>query len=522
MVITSRPSTTPAFLRDRAWWLVPLVVWAVVCAALLQVRLADIHRQGVETAAEGARNIFRMVVLTRAWNASHGGVYVPITPTVQPNPWLEDPRRDLTTTDGVALTLINPAYMTRQIAELTEADSGVIFHLTSLKPIRPQNKPDDWERSALLGFEAGRKEILEPVTGEHGIRLLRYMAPLQVDKACLQCHEKQGYKLGDIRGGISVTQRYAPIEKAAQASIRKSVFSFGVVFVLVATLGWLSLEQLRRRWLDLDRNIRDLEGARGELTKQLVVNDRLAALGLQASGFAQEVSSPFQIAANAVSQHDGVLDRIEQMLTQEEVDERQLREELAALRESDSLALNNLRRLGRLVQGFKRSSVDRVSEQNRIFAMKEVIDDVLASVTPGLREMPIEIVVDCPDDLWLQGVPGWLDQLLTNLTDNAIVHAFKNGRRAGRMRITAVRAGDNLRVSVADDGPGIAAEHLDHIFDAFYTTRGNDGRAGLGLFVCHHIVTDKLGGTIVCVSGPDAGCRFDISFPAHFAQGQEK
>lgn len=67
-----------------------------------------------------------------------------------PNPYLlQIPDRDVTTAKGKSLTLINPAYMTRQVYELAEQQSGVRGHITSLNPLRPQNGPDEWERKAL-------------------------------------------------------------------------------------------------------------------------------------------------------------------------------------------------------------------------------------------------------------------------------------------------------------------------------------------------------------------------------------
>jgi hypothetical protein len=130
-------------------------------------------------------------------------VYVPVTPTTPPNPWLEHPRRDLRTDDGRALTMVNPAYMTRQIAEIAQQAEGIQLHITSLKPIRPANAPDAWEASALKRFEAGTAEVIELIPGESPVH--RYMAPLRIREPCLQCHAKQGYALGQIRGGISVT-----------------------------------------------------------------------------------------------------------------------------------------------------------------------------------------------------------------------------------------------------------------------------------------------------------------------------
>ena len=511
MTHSARP-TLPVLIDQRRWWLLPLVLWAAVVALSLQSQTADIRRQSIQVATEGARNMFRMVVLTRNWNASHGGVYVPVTPKTQPNPYLQHPRRELTTTDGATLTLVNPAFMTRLIAEMAESDSGAIFRLTSLKPIRPPNAPDNWERKSLLDFESGIKEVVSIEPSERG-DLLRYMAPLRVEAPCLQCHARQGYEIGDIRGGISVSQRYAPIEAATQASIRQTTLTHGAVFALMAALGWLLLKLLRKRWIDLAGKIRELEDARGEL----VQSEKMASLGRMVAGFAHEINTPVGVAVGAISQHDEILTQIDTLLAQDEVSEEALRIELDSLRQGGALALANLRRTANLVQSFKRTSIDQTSEQCRSFSMKELIGDVLYTLQNTLKRLPLELAVDCPDDITLDGIPGLLEQLLTNLTMNAVQHAFDNGQRAGRISITVRREGASLALGFADNGAGMSADQVARIFEPFYTTRRSEGGSGLGLYICYNIVTLKLGGTIACVSLPGAGCRFDIHFPAHFA-----
>ena len=499
----------PALVLQRRWWVVLVSLWGVAVWMMLAIHMTDIREQSIRVAAEGARNMFRMVVLTRSWNASHGGVYVPVTPQTQPNPYLDVARRDVTTTDGQALTLVNPAYMTRLIAEKAESDSGAIFRLTSLRPIRPENAADDWERVALLGFERGSKESIAVTHGETG-QQLRYMAPLLVQVTCMPCHAKQGYKVGDVRGGISVSQSYAPIEAATTAGVQQSQWTYGAVFVLVAALGWLLLELLRRRWLDLDGKIYELQHTREEL----VQSEKMASLGRMVAGFAHEINTPVGVAVGAVSHNEGALDRISAMLSQEEVSEEQLREELADLRQSSALAMANLRRAANLVQSFKRTSIDQTSEQARAFDMKELINDVLFALQGVLKRLPITVSVDCPDPMRLDGVPGLIEQLLTNLVMNAVQHAFSDGQRAGTIRIRVQREGANVHLEFVDDGVGMDSEQIARIFEPFYTTRRGKGGSGLGLYICYSIVTARLGGSIECRGQPQAGCRFDVRFPA--------
>lgn len=511
------PTNVPALIRQRRWWLLLLCLWALGTGMLLATHLQDIRAQSVQIATEGARNMFRMVVLTRSWNASHGGVYVPVTPRTQPNPYLHVPRRDVTTTEGVALTLINPAYMTRLIAETVQSNTGAVFRLTSLRPVRPENGADPWESRSLQSFEQGVKEVVSIEPGASGAQL-RYMAPLRVEQACMACHANQGYQLGDIRGGISVSQQYAPIEAATASSVQQTKLSYALVFFLVSVLGWILLELLRKRWMELASNIQAL----GRAHEELIQSEKMASLGRMVAGFAHEINTPVGVAVGAVSHNDETLTRIEGMLSQEEVSEDMLRAELADMRQSGSLAMANLRRAAGLVQSFKRTSVDQTSQQLREFPMKELINDVLFAVHSHLKKFPIEVRVDCADDLRVLGMPGLLEQLLTNLVMNAIQHGFDEGRRAGKIDIRAQREGANVHLQFVDDGKGMDANNLSRIFEPFYTTHRARGGSGLGLYICYNIVTTQLGGSIHCTSQPQAGCQFDIRFPARLKDSQEK
>jgi hypothetical protein len=160
-------------------------------------------------AFQTARSFFNQVLISRSWNAMHGGVYVPVTKDTQPNPYLNDPLRDIEVNEDFKLTKVNPSFMTRQIAEIAAKREGTHFHLTSLKPIRPENRPTPREEKALKAFEKGTQEIGQIVDAESN-KTFFYMAPLKTEKECLPCHAEHGYKEGDIRGGISVTLPFVP------------------------------------------------------------------------------------------------------------------------------------------------------------------------------------------------------------------------------------------------------------------------------------------------------------------------
>lgn len=147
-----------------------------------------------------ARIDFQTLVHIRAWNASYGGVYVEKKEGVASNPFLENP--DIKGRDGKTYTKKNPALMARELSERLQRSEGYGFHLTSLNPLNPANKADPEEAIALRAFEQGATERFWTETVQ-GRPYTRYMAPLRVEASCLECHAKQGYRVGDVRGGIS-------------------------------------------------------------------------------------------------------------------------------------------------------------------------------------------------------------------------------------------------------------------------------------------------------------------------------
>jgi len=193
------------------FWLV--VSWTVAILSSLIWNIAANRHTAVDIALVQAKKSFEKDLLVRRWNASHGGVYVPVTEKTPPNPYLPPlSERDITTPSGRKLTKINPAYMTRQLHELAFIFNGDAGHITSLKPIRPENSPDGWETEALKSFDNGNTEAYTIVESE-GKDYLRLMRPLLTEKPCLICHAKQGYSQGMVRGGISVIVPVPPWNK---------------------------------------------------------------------------------------------------------------------------------------------------------------------------------------------------------------------------------------------------------------------------------------------------------------------
>lgn len=216
-------------LKHYAW--IMSVSWTILLAALLAWNVVREKRDTLDFARLQARIAFERDLHYRGWAAMHGGVYVPVTAETQPNPYLSDvPERDVKTPSGRLLTLMDPAYMTRQVQELLRKKSADYGHITSLKPIRPENAADPWEVEALRAFERGEKEIssVELMQGREHLRLMR---PLMVEKGCLQCHGNQGYHEGEVRGGISVSVPLEPLRGIESAHIQSNALGYGLLWL---------------------------------------------------------------------------------------------------------------------------------------------------------------------------------------------------------------------------------------------------------------------------------------------------
>ncbi len=219
----------------------------------------------------------------RAWAAQHGGVYVPITESTQPNPYLAHlPERNVTTENGRELTLLNPAYMTRQVHEQEMKRYGLHSRITSQNPIRPENKPDPWEEKALQQLGQGAEKI-HGLVEMNGQPYLRVMAPFFTKGPCLKCHAQQGYTVGDLRGGISVSvPMQMALDNFQKEFIRQLCFFLGALL-----LGYIGLIAFYRTVTAHFRKRRQAEERFATFFSS--VNDAILVHPLQDEGFARFV-----------------------------------------------------------------------------------------------------------------------------------------------------------------------------------------------------------------------------------------
>ncbi len=242
-------------------------LWTAVVAAFLIFNLIEVKRHAITAARVQARSTYEKDILYRRWNAMHGGIYVPVTDSTPPNPYLDnDPERDITLSSGKRLTKVNPAYMTRQVHELGREKDGVQGHITSLRPIRPENRADAWETDALNAFEKGVPEVSEVVESE-GKTYLRLMRPLITEESCLKCHERQGYKAGNIRGGISVLVPMAPYLSTVRTRIIELALGHGLLWFIGLSGIVIGTRRIHRNVQEREQLLEELKTALADVKK---------------------------------------------------------------------------------------------------------------------------------------------------------------------------------------------------------------------------------------------------------------
>jgi len=458
----------------------------------------------------------------RRWAATHGGVYIPITEKITPNKYLNFvPDRDITSTTGKKLTLINPAYMTRLAFEISEAESGEKGHITSLNPIHPKNKPDEWEIKALKLFENGAKEYSSVETIDNK-EYLRYIKPLYVEKGCLKCHTEEKYQLGDIHGGISVAIPMERYDAILNSKIQDYAYSHVLIALMGLFLGWLAyrrtLHSVREK-NESQHKIAVNEALLREKNRELITakdkaeeSDRLKTIFLQ--NMSHEIRTPMNAILGFSS------------LIPDEFDNRNKLIEYTSIinqRGNDLLCiLNDLLDISKI----ESEKVELHIEQFDLNSLLIEVQSVALALQSRYEKYHINVIFPINFDnenIVLCSDKGRLKQVFANLISNA----FKFTQE-GSITIGYYLSANKIYFQVEDSGIGIPGKELENVFNRFTqveqeTTRTHDG-TGLGLSIVKGILR-LLNGQIDVESEENKGSKFTFYIPLQNAdseQGQQQ
>lgn len=229
-----------------------IAIWSILFGVSLWWNISKQGDISLELALNTARSAFDKDVAYRAWASSHGGVYVEPTEKTPPSPWMAHlPDRDLVTTDGRQLTLMNPAYMLREMMQDYGNLYGIKGRIVGIVYLNPNNQADPWEAAAIREFAAGtlqEKLELSEIGGQSHLRLLK---PFVMEQSCQKCHGHLGFKNGEVRGAVGVSVPMAPYKRTEIAAIKSIAASHGAIWLLgvggIALIGRRSVARLEEK-----------------------------------------------------------------------------------------------------------------------------------------------------------------------------------------------------------------------------------------------------------------------------------
>ncbi len=270
----------------------------------------------------------------------------------------------------------------------------------------------------------------------------------------------------------------------------------------------LAEQQLQEKAQQLEQTLMNLQQAKS----QLMQTEKMAALGRLVAGVSHEINTPIGIGVTAASLLVEKTTLFAECFKSGQMKRSDLERFLDVTQQGSQMTLTNLNRAAELIQSFKQVAVDQSSESRRVFPLRDYLEEILLQLSPKLHGIH-EVTVLGDRALTLNSYPGAFSQIVTNLVMNSLVHGY-GPHQSGTLTLTFAQADHHLFLEYADDGQGIPTAHLSQIFEPFFTTKRGQGGSGLGLHIVYNLVTQKLGGTIYCVSQPGQGARFIMKLPA--------
>lgn len=494
------------------YFIIVSLMWSGVIMASLLWNISQEKKSMRVLAKKDAIANFNKDQAFRFWASKHGGVYVKKNERTLPNPNLAHiPERDINTSSGTELTLMNPAYMVRQLMHEFPIDYGIKGRIVSDKPLYKPNAPDEWEAKAIEEFKKGEKEKFEFTTYDHE-PYLRLMRPMITAESCLKCHAFQGYKKGDVRGGVGVMVKMDPYIKDFNQNSLRLIFSHAVIYLvgfIMIVFGAFNINRYLIRLKEVHDNVeqsrKELELKVKERTCELeVANEKLQELDKLKSMFVASMSHELRTPLNSIIGFTGVL----------------LQEMSGELNEKQKDQLTRVKKAGQHLLSLISDVIDiskieagRVEANIEEFLISEIVNDAKDEIEVLSKPKGLSIVIDMPEELKIKSDKRRLYQCVLNYLSNAV----KFTEKSGIIVLKVQSVDDTIKISVTDRGVGIAKEQQGRLFEAFERLethlRVKSGGTGLGLYLTRKIIQDLLKGSVWVKSEEGKGSTFGLTIP---------
>jgi len=258
----------------------------------------------------------------------------------------------------------------------------------------------------------------------------------------------------------------------------------------------------------LRHTLEDLQQTRSHLVEV----EKMALLGELVAGVAHEINTPVGNSITAISHLSEKTSELDRKFSDGQMKKTDLQIYLESSNHVSKIIFTNLERAAELIRSFKKVAVDQLVEERRSFQLEEYIQDVLVSLRPQLKKTHHKVNVNCPEAIKVYWYPGAFWQIISNMLNNSIMHAYEPDD-VGTITIGISYSAGIITLTYADDGKGMAPEVQKKIFDPFFTTRRGTGGTGLGMHIVYNLVVFKMEGTIECASQLGVGTVFTVKLP---------
>lgn len=414
----------------------------------------------------------------------------------------------------------------RRAAEALQASERQFRHLFELAPVplaltTPQGQLIDFNRqwSRVLGYDRADvpsmdewwqkaypdptyRQAVQAIWNQAIGRVVHEGRELQQTEVRVTCKggEVRSMRVGGALVGDAILTSYIDVTEVRQAQ------------QALEALNAVLEQRVSERTHELESAIDDLHRTQGELVR----SEKLAGLGSLVAGVAHELNTPI---GNAVIVASTLADQ--QRRFADEMAEGLRRSSLARfvseVHEGIDVMERNLRRAAELISGFKQVAVDQSSHQRRQFDLREIVHELSLALSPTLKRSEVAFTQDLPAGVTLDSYPGPLSQVIMNVINNAVVHAFAQ-QPEPRIEAHGQVSGNQLTLTLSDNGCGIPPEHLSRVFDPFFTTRLGHGGSGLGMHIVYSLVTELLGGSVHIDSTVGRGTTVTLRIPLQAPQ----
>ncbi|MFZ6672627.1 PAS-domain containing protein [Undibacterium sp. Xuan67W] len=271
----------------------------------------------------------------------------------------------------------------------------------------------------------------------------------------------------------------------------------------------------------LEKNVAERTSELRSALDDLIRSEKLAALGSLVAGVAHELNTPIGnslLISSTLKERTGEFIKL---IEQGQLRRSDLQQYLAEASHASTLLERGLNAAADLISSFKQVAVDQASSKRRRFNLAKVGSDIIATVMMKIRQSGIKVDLDIAANIEMDSYPGPLEQVISNLIDNAILHGFES-KTKGEVRLSAqLLDSETVEIRFRDNGVGIRQDDIPRIFDPFFTTKLGKGGSGLGLNIVYNIVTSLLGGNIHVASNPGDGACFILHLPVRSPSEQE-